>query len=170
MAVENMQQPWQSQNVGRVYVLRFDANGREFICVDGRPVYFDNVNSVSAQGNSGTQNQYRAGYGNYDLKNGQKTQDPSRNADQTKTEQQTNATGQNSLGDSTNSRTVDPVNSPKTTNGPEVASPERDRLRSDRQNESKGRQNEGETNLNFDAKSNTINPSKTSNDLTEPKS
>ena len=170
MAVDNMQQPWQSQNVGRVYVLRFDANGREFICVDGRPVYFDNVNSVSAQGNSGIQNQYRAGYGNHDLKNGQNTQDQSRNGDQRKTEQQNNATGQNSFGNSTNSRTVDPVNSPTTTNGPEVASPDRDRLRSDKQNEAKGRQNEGETNLDFDAKSNAINPSKTSNDIIEPKS
>ena len=169
-AVDNMQQPLQSQNAGRVYVLRFDANGREFICVDGRPVYFDNVNSVSAQGNSGTQNQYRAGYGNYDSKNGQNTQDQFRNGDQRKSEQQTNATGQNAFGNSTNSRIVDPVNSPKTTNGPEVASPDRDRLRLDKQNESTGRQNEGETNLDFDAKANAINPSKTSNDPIEPKS
>ncbi len=169
MAVDNMQQPMQSQNAGRVYLLRFDANGREFICVDGWPVYFDNVNSVSAQGNSGTQNQYRAGYGNYDSRNGQNAQDQFRNGDQRKTEQQNNATGQNSFGNSTNSRTVDPVSSPKTTNGPEVATPDRDLLRSDKQNQSTGRLNEGETNLDFNAKSNVINPSKTSNDLIESK-
>jgi len=129
----NMQQSWSSPAVGCVYVLRFDANGREFICMNGRPMYFDNVNSVSAQGNSGTQNQYRAGYGNYDLNNGQ-------------------------------------ANSARTTNSSEVASPDRNRLGSDKQNDSKGRQNDLETQSEVDAKPDPVNPSKNSNDKTGPKS
>jgi len=129
----NMQQSWSSPAVGCVYVLRFDANGREFICMNGRPMYFDNVNSVSAQGNSGTQNQYRAGYGNYDLNNGQ-------------------------------------ANSARTTNSSEVASPDRIRLGSDKQNDSKGRQNDLETQSEVDAKPDPVNPSKNSNDKTGPKS
>ncbi len=169
MAVENNQQPWQSQSASRVYVLRIDASGREFICVNGRPVYFDNVNSVSAQANSGTQNQYRAGYGNYDLRNGQNTQNQSSKADQLKTEQKTSGSGQNSFSDGTNSQTLNPANSTKTTNGSDVVSPDRDRLGSDKQIQAKQSQNEVKTNTDFDVKSDTINPSKTSNDLIEPK-
>ncbi|HUP81494.1 MAG TPA: hypothetical protein VM260_23285 [Pirellula sp.] len=165
----SMQQSWSSQNAG-VHLLRFDASGREFICIGGRPVYFDNVNSVSSQGNSGTQNQHRSGYGNYNLKNGQNTQNQSRQGDQLKNEQQTPATDQKSFSDSTNSRTVDPSNSLKATNSPEVESPARDRLRSDKQNDSTRRQNDGETRSDFDAKSDVNNPSKTSNDVTEPRS
>lgn len=170
MPVDNTQQSGKSQNAGQVFMLRLDAIGREFICVNGRPVYFDNVNSVSAQGNSGTQNQYRAGYGNYDLKNDQNSQDQSRKGDRLKTEQQTSGSGQSSFSDSTNSRTVGPINSTNTSNGPEIASPDRDRLRSDKQNESKRRQNDGETRSDFDAKTDVVNPGKTFNDVTDPKS
>ena len=56
----SMQQSSYSQNAGRVYVLRFDASGREFICVDGTQVYFDNAASASTHGNANTQSQYRA--------------------------------------------------------------------------------------------------------------
>lgn len=71
MPDENMRQPPQLQNNGMAYTLRKDTNGREFICVNGRSVYFDNANSLSARENTGTGIQYRAGYGNYDLQNGQ---------------------------------------------------------------------------------------------------
>ena len=86
-------QSWSSQNSGRVHMLRFDARGREFICVDGRPIYFDNVNSVSTQANAATQNQYRSGYGSYDSQNGRNAEAPPRapdkqNAVQPKTDQQ----------------------------------------------------------------------------------
>ena len=80
VASDNLQSTQSTQNSGPVYMLRYDVNGREFICVNGRPVYFDNVNSVSAQGTPGNQNQYRAGYGNYDLKNGQKNQSQQQNS------------------------------------------------------------------------------------------
>lgn len=166
----NMQQSLSSQVGGRVYVLRLDANGREFICVDGRPVYFDNVTSVPAQGNSGVQDQYRAGYGNYDLNNGQNTQDQLRKSDPPKTEQKTPGSGQSPFGDSTNTRNVGPMNPPKTTSVPEVPSPDRDRVRSSNQDESKGRQNDEGKKSEFDAKPDVINPSKASNDLIEPKS
>ena len=162
----NQQQSWSSQTANRVYVLRFDANGREFICVDGRPVYFDNVNSVTAQGNSTTQNQFRAGYGNYDLKNGQNMQNQSRNGDQLKTEQQNSGSGQNSFRDSTNSRNVGPINPNNTTNGREAESADSARLRSEKQTESNRRQNEVETQPD----SNVIVPSNNPNDVTDPKS
>ena len=80
VASDNRQSSLSTQNAGPVYMLRYDVNGREFICVNGRPVYFDNVNSVSAQGNPGNQNQFRAGYGDYDWKNGQKNQSQQQNS------------------------------------------------------------------------------------------
>ena len=165
----NMQQPWSSQSANRVYMLRFDANGREFICVNGRSVYFDNVNSVSPQVSSGIQNQYRAGYGNYDLKNGQNTQDQSRQVGQPRTEQQNSRSGQNAVGDITNSQTVGPDSSSKTTNGSDVISPDRDSLSSDRQNDPKARQIDGETQSDINAKTDVVNPTKTLNDVADPK-
>ncbi len=42
------QQPGQGyQNSGRTYQLQHDASGREFICMNGQRVYFDNQNSSS---------------------------------------------------------------------------------------------------------------------------
>ena len=157
-----------SQAAGPVYMLRFDSYGREFICVDGRPVYFDNVNSMSAQGNSGTQNQYRSGYGSYDLKNDQNTQNQFRKEGQLNTRPQTSGSVQNSSSDSTSSRNTIPGNLPQTTNSPEVAAP--DRERSNAQNELQGLQKDAGNQSNFDANSDIVNPNKTINDVTDPKS
>ena len=175
---DNMQQSWSSQNAGRVYVLRFDANGREFICVDGRPVYFENVNSNSSQGNAWNQNQnqnqnqFRSGYGNYDLKNGQNSQGPSRETYQLKNQQQTFGSGQNSSGYDNSSRSVDPSNSRETTKGKsdaEVSSPASDRARSNIQSESKALQNDVDSQTDFNAKSDVIKPSNGSTEITPPK-
>lgn len=167
----NIQQPSSSSNIdGRVFVLRFDARGREFICVDGRSIYFDIVNSVSAQGNSGTQNQYRAGYGSYESKNGRNMQDQSRDGDQLKSESRTSGSSQSTSKESTNPGTVDPVNSNNRINAPEVTPPERDRLRLDNPNEAKGRKNNGETQSDVDVNSDVIDSNKTSNNVTDPKS
>ncbi len=62
-----------SHSTGVVYTLRHDSVGREFICVNGRPVYFDSPNAVSSnrslhqatQTTGGMQNQRSAGYAPY---------------------------------------------------------------------------------------------------------
>ena len=154
MAVDNMQQPWQSQNVGRVYVLRFDANGREFICVDGRPVYFDNVNAVSAQGNSTNQNQYRSGYGNYDSQNGQQTRQQ--------------GSGQNSANGGNNMRPADPSSPRDTTNG-QFDSKKPDQASSSNSTEAKKSQNASGLQTDIDANADVNKPSVNSTDFTPPK-
>ncbi len=58
---------------GRVYVLRHDRFGREFICVNGQAVYFDNQGTSSAAQQSSDSNRYRAGYGSYDAQ-GERTE------------------------------------------------------------------------------------------------
>ena len=169
---DNMQQSWSSQNTGRVYVLRFDANGREFICVDGRPVYFDNGNSLSSQGNAGNQNQFRSGYGNYDLKNGQNSQVPSRESYPQKNQQPTFGSDQNSSGHDNSSRSVDPSNLRDTSKGKsdaEVSSPASERARSNIQSESKALQNGVDSQTDFNTKSDVIKPSTGSTDITPPK-
>jgi hypothetical protein len=69
---------WQAQpHSGRVYVMRYDASGREYICVNGRPVYFDNqgMNSSQSQSNAMRVNErYSSGYGSYEAQNGQSFQ------------------------------------------------------------------------------------------------
>jgi hypothetical protein len=60
-----------SQGSGQVYLLRRDACGREFICVNGNPVYFDSPSMKSQDGSINqivpdVQNQRRAGYGSQD--------------------------------------------------------------------------------------------------------
>ena len=68
---------WMSNNMqpsGQVYMLRHDASGREFICVNGSPVYFDSPHmnqtngAMNQNGQSAgmQQNQRRAGYGSHD--------------------------------------------------------------------------------------------------------
>ena len=59
--------------MGPVYLLQHEASGREFICVNGSRVYFDqpgtNQNTGTNQFDANTsavQEQRRAGYGNYD--------------------------------------------------------------------------------------------------------
>ena len=127
------------------------------------------MNAVSAQANSGIQNQYRAGYGNYDSKNDRNAQGQSRYGDQPKTQQQTSGYGQNSFDDGRNSRNLDPLNSPKATKSPEVASPELDRFGSDKQNESKGRQSDFEIETDLNSKSDLNKPSKILNEVNKPK-
>jgi hypothetical protein len=60
------QNSWSPQS-GRVYMLRHDRFGREYICVDGYMVYVQNTTTNSVQGTQ--QGQYRSGYGNYDMQN-----------------------------------------------------------------------------------------------------
>lgn len=67
----------------RVYTLRYDANGREFICVNGQRVYFDQQRaSQDMLGRSGNGDErYRAGYGSYD-EQGNMIQDGQSSTDQ----------------------------------------------------------------------------------------
>ncbi len=104
----NMQQPGQSQITGPVYLLRFDASGREYICVNGSAVYFDNVNSLAGQGNQG--NQYRAGYGSYDGNKGDNSKDRPSNNNPPVPSTNSNESSEVRPGDSTKLRTVDPSN------------------------------------------------------------
>jgi len=179
-------QAGQSQNAGPVYMLRFDASGREFICVNGRPIYFDNVNSTSSQGNSGNQNQYqnqyqnqnqnqnqyRSGYGSYNGNNGNNgdnSRDRSSNV-YPSTIQPPIGTSQNPLGGNTNSRTVDPANSQRATIDSDLASPARDRLDIEKQNEINARQNDTQTKSNLDGRSDGVKASDSLNVPIEPKS
>ena len=163
----SMQNGPMTQNAGRVFVLRFDANGREFICVDGRPVYFDNVNAVSAQGNSANQNQYRSGYGNYDSQNGRNAQDPARENSQ-QTRQQGSGVGQNSVNDGNSLRPADPSNLRDTTNG-QLDSKKPDQASSSKSTESKKSQNASGLQTDIDANAEVNKPSVNSTDFTPPK-
>ena len=96
--MQRQTQPGQSQIAGPVYVLRVDVTGREFICVNGMPIYFDKLNSLSLQGNSSGQNQYRAGYGSYDGKNGENVNGGLPKTDQQKNQPPMPATGLNPSG------------------------------------------------------------------------
>jgi hypothetical protein len=168
----NGQQFWAVQNDNCVYLLRFDANGREYICVNGRPVYFDNVKSVSPQGNSGIQNPYTAGYGNYELNNGQNVQNSSREANQSRTQpsqQQPLGQGQNSRDRGNNMRTVDPNNARGATTGDNVAIPDRNQNRLNNQGDSAILQNGVETQNNFNSKTEVTKPSETTSDVTPPR-
>jgi len=153
-------QTGQSPYAGPVYMLRFDASGREFICVNGRAIYFDNVNSISAQGNSRnqnqSQNQYRAGYGSYDGNNGDTLRGRSPTSDQPKI-QPSLGFGQNPLGGNSNSRTVDPTNSQKAKNDSNVTPPAPGPSDFDKQNDPKVRQNDAQSEPISDAKSEGIN-------------
>ncbi len=164
-----MQQSWPSQSAGQVYVLRIDTSGREFICVDGRPVYFDNVSSVSTQANSAPQGQYQAGYGNYDSKNAKNTLESTRGRNPSQIQQQSSGTGQNNLGVRPNSRDLDPSKSAEAAKDNEVASPERQRIGADNRNDSKELRNENEVQSEVDVKSDGTKPGKTSTDDTSPK-
>ena len=164
-----MQQSGLSQNSGQVFMLRIDASGREFICVGGSPVYFDNVSSVSTQGNSAPQGQYQAGYGNYDSKNGQNTLESTRGRNPSQIQQQSSGTGQNNLGDRPNSRDLDPRKSTEATKVNEVASPELQRIGADNRSDSKELRNENDVQSEVDVKSDGTKPGKTSSDDTPPK-
>lgn len=126
------------------------------ICLDGRPVYFDNVNSVSAQGNSGIQGQYRSGYGNYDLKNGKNSQDSSRQSEQSNTQGQSSGSDQNSAGVDKNSPSVDRSNS------------DSDRANLEKRNDSTN-QNEFDSQKKTDAKLDANNPTRISTDVPSSK-
>lgn len=164
-----MQQSWASPTAGQVYMLRLDASGREFICVDGRPVYFDNVSSVSAQGNTNPQGQYQAGYGNYDSKSGLNAQESSRGRNPAQIQQQSSGTNQNSLGDRQNSRDLDPSKSTGAAKDKEVASPERQRIEADNRNDTKALGNENDSQSEVDVKPDAIKLDKTPSDDTPPK-
>ncbi len=150
----NMQQSSTSQTAGRVYVLRRDAIGREFICVDGRPVYFDNISSASPQVNSATQNQYRAGYGNYEMSKGQTD-------DLRKTEQKFNGATQGSFENRTNPSSKDPSNATRETT--------REQQDVDKRNELNRRQYDSETKSDLDTKTDATNSSDIFNDRIGPK-
>ena len=152
VASDNLQSTQSTQNSGPVYMLRYDVNGREFICVNGRPVYFDNVNSVSAQGNPGNQNQYRAGYGNYDLKNGQNNQ----------SQQQNSRSGLESRGFDNNSFGVEQSNSRETNlrnSEKGVDSSGQIQTGSDKQNDSQVIRNKTNSRTDFNANSDSTKPS-----------
>lgn len=51
---------------GRTYRLRYDGNGREFICVNGQRIYFDGPNSNSQARDTDHSQRYQAAYGSYD--------------------------------------------------------------------------------------------------------
>ena len=160
VASDNLQSTQSTQNSGPVYMLRYDVNGREFICVNGRPVYFDNVNSVSAQGTPGNQNQYRAGYGNYDLKNGQNNQFPSR--DRVQSQQQNSRSGLESRSFDNNSFGVEQSNSRETNlrnSEKGVDSSGQIQTGSDKQNDSQVIRNETNSRTDFNANSDSTKPS-----------
>ncbi len=154
---DNMQQMGQSQNAGPVYLLRFDASGREFICVNGRSIYFDNVNSVSAQGIAGNQSQYRAGYGSYDGNNADSSKSRSSNANQPIAPPTPGAI-QNATGGTTSSNSVDAASSLKTSNGVDASS-----------TTTQANQNVNETKPNLDAKPDVAKPADALNDRIAPK-
>jgi len=166
----NMQQSRLSQASGRVYMLRYDANGREFICIGGRPVYFDNVSSVSAPQNSATQNQYRAGYGNYDLNNGPNSQNQSGNGSQTTNDPRASGTGQSSSGNSNNSQPGITADSGITANGSAAATPNGDRSSSNNKNETTERQTDGSPQSTLDIKPDIVNPNEPLSGVIDPKS
>ncbi len=165
----NMQQSWTSQNAGRVYVLRFDASGREFICVDGRPVYFDNVNSLSAQGNVNSQNQYRAGYGNYDSINGQNFQNSSGVRNSQQPQPQSTQAAPNLQRDWQNSRNVEPSSSTETTKADDATSLERDRFDAGRTSESSEQKTGIDSRLDVKSKTDVAKPNATETDSFSPK-
>jgi len=57
-------------NTNRVYRLRYDGNGREFICVNGQRVYFDQPSQSQMQNQTASEGQksdrYQSAYGNMD--------------------------------------------------------------------------------------------------------
>ena len=164
-----MQQSGLPQNSGQVYMLRIDASGREFICVGGSPVYFDNVSSVSTQGNSAPQGQYQAGYGNYDTKNGQNTLESTRGRNPSQIQQQSSGTGQNSLGDRQNAREVNPSKPIEAAKDKEVASPERQRIEADNRSDSKELRDANDSPFGGDVKADITKPEKTPTDDVPPK-
>ncbi len=165
----NMQQSWTSQNAGRVYVLRFDAGGREFICVDGRPVYFDNVNSLSTQGNVNSQNQYRAGYGNYDSINSQNFKNASGVRNSQQPQPQSSQAAPNLQRDWQNSRNVEPSSSTETTKADDATSLERDRFDAGRTSESSEQKTGIDSRLDIKSKTDVAKPNATETDSFSPK-
>jgi hypothetical protein len=80
----------------RVYTLRYDAWGREFICVNGQRIYFDNRPASMGQPMQDGQ-RYQAGFGSYDQESNanqsnqgqaQQQQDPQQQQRQQQQEQQ----------------------------------------------------------------------------------
>lgn len=157
-----MQQSWASQSAGQVYMLRFDASGREFICIGGTPVYFDNVSSASTQSNPTTQGQYQAGYGNYDSKSGQNSQDSSRGRNPSQMQQQSSGTNQNALNDRRNSQDLDPNRSTEATRDNENNSPDRQGRGADNGRDFNGTRNENDSQSGADVKSNVTKPDENS--------
>ena len=164
----NWQQSSSTQNSGRVYLLRHDANGREFICVDGRMVYFDNANSVSAQGNQANQDQYRSGYGNYDSQNSRNSENSVRENGQKKGQQQGSQVGQNAANNGNSPLATDPSNSGTMTNG-EFNSKKPDQASLNNSTEAKKGQNASGVQTDLDANAEVNRPSVNSTDFTPPK-
>jgi hypothetical protein len=87
-----MQGNWnQGQSQGQmasnqVYTMRYDSMGREFICVNGQPVYFTNTSSTQRQSNfngqrsDGMQNDNASSSGNAQTQAGQANADNRRSA------------------------------------------------------------------------------------------
>ncbi len=164
-----MQQSWSSQSAGQVYMLRIDASGREFICVGGMPVYFDNVSSVSPQGNSAQQGQYQAGYGNYDSRNSTNAQESTRGRNPSQIQQQSSGANQNTQGGRQNLRDMDSIRSTEAARDKEVDSTERQRNRDENRINSKelGKNNDSQSDVDF--KSDVTKPDKATSDDTSPK-
>ncbi len=74
----------QPMNSGRAHTLRHDASGREFICLNGQRVYFDNAPTMSGQNGA-----YSAGYGG---------DDPNMNMNQSNMGNESNQNGVNQNG------------------------------------------------------------------------
>ncbi len=169
----NGQQSWSSQNSGRVYMLRVDACGREFICVDGRPVYFDNVNSLSTPANAATQNQYRSGYGSYDSLNGRNAEAPppaadKQKADQPLVDQQGSLAVPKSSRDDGSERKQDPSRS-RDTNKDELNPNTLDDARKNNSSELSKRENDNAVQADVDANAEVNQPGESTKDVIQPK-
>ncbi|XZE20350.1 hypothetical protein SH449x_000218 [Pirellulaceae bacterium SH449] len=167
-----LQQSWSSHNSGRVYMLRVDACGREFICVDGRPVYFDKVNSLSMQANAATQNQYRSGNGSFDSQNGRNAEAPpaadNQNADQPIIDQQGSLAVPRSSRDGRSEPTQDRSKS-RDINNDELNPNTLDDARNNNSSELNKRENDNVVQADVDANAEVNQQGESTKDLIQPK-
>ena len=152
-------QPSYSQSNEKVHTLRTDANGREFICVNGRPVYFDNTSSASARSNSTLQNQYRTGNGNGEPQKNQNWAPSKPTGEQSAVNQQPPGSIQSSVDDPRDSRNADTTGERKPIDGLNDQSPSVDRLDRQKQNESKENSSDSKPKTELDKGPDAIVPS-----------
>ena len=104
---------------GQIYLLRHDASGREYICVNGCRVYFDAVSSMTTV-ESQPQQRYESAFGNQDAdtaeanqEDGSESTDSSNQTAQQPTSDETEHTAANTQeeADRSNDRSSDAVDS-----------------------------------------------------------